>query len=135
MYNQLEDLIIAEARRQGVHPNSTALMQTAMDLAGSGVAGGNIILPGRGVLAASAYVRTLREALPNGFSPISPSTTENAAFSGNVTADMARKVAASRLRALPDDWDRVRSQVVGKTAAAMDAIAASRLTTRNTKEI
>jgi hypothetical protein len=133
--NQLEDLIIAEARRQGVHPSSAALMQTALDLAGSGVVDGAIVLPGKGVLAVSSYVRTLREALPSGFKPIGHSTTENPAPTGNVTIDMKRKVAASRLRELPSDWDRVRRQVVGKTAAAMDAIAAARLATRNTKEI
>jgi hypothetical protein len=57
----LEFLILTEARRQGVKPNADAVRQAGIDLAGSALTEqGLILMPGKGAISPADYVRSLR---------------------------------------------------------------------------
>jgi len=118
MMQELEDLIVAECRRQGCQPNSSAMMQMAIDLAGSSVGSDGMITVSRNgencSLRAGDYVHSLRGSMPTAFQ----SLTE--AKSLSLTERMKAEVAASR-KGLPSDWKDVRSRVTGLTASMMDA--------------
>jgi hypothetical protein len=125
-FSVIEDLVVAAARRQGVQPDASAMMQAALDLAGSSVVDGAFILANRSLLPRD-YVASLRASMPDAFKPVGGHVPDPATVpTGNLTLDMSRKVRALRSQKLPSDWDHVRKQVVGKTAEMMDRISASR---------
>ena len=115
---ELEDIIVSTARQLGVHPTALVMTQVALDLAGSVVVDGMIVIAGKGVLAPRDYIASLRARLPGGFAPLGPppATTGN----GNLTEQWKHEIAESRSKALPSDWQAVRSRVKGLTAEMMD---------------
>ncbi|MEH2510174.1 hypothetical protein V1291_001528 [Nitrobacteraceae bacterium AZCC 1564] len=119
MMQELEDLFVAECRRQGCQPNSSAMMQMAIDLAGSLVSGdGTIRIVRNGEnfsMRANDYVRSLRDSMPTAFENL----TEAKAKGLSLTERMRAEVEASR-KGLPSDWREVRSRVTGLTASMMD---------------
>jgi hypothetical protein len=125
----LEDLIVAEARKLGFAVSSDAVMQSAIDLAGAVLTPqGLLALPGKGTLAPADYARALRAAMPTAFKPLDADRSE-ATPAGNMTEWMCRQVAATRRKTpLPEDWHRARGQYADSslTARMMDEIAASR---------
>jgi hypothetical protein len=119
----IEDIFVAEARKQGVHPNSDAMRHVAIQLAGSTMAGSLIQIPGTGSISARDYVASIHRAMPEAFKSLHeiPVTSPT----GNMTTDMRREIDATRSsKVLPDDWDEVRKRMNGRTAEMMDAVAA-----------
>ncbi len=122
----IEDLILKEARRQGVMPNADAVRQAGIDLAGAVLTGDGLIsLPGRGAISPADFTRSLRRAMPNGFVSIAdrPATSDERRSGETMTDFMRRQVEAGRKQLqLPDDWEQVRSRYIGLTASMMDSI-------------
>lgn len=120
MADHLEALIQTESRRQGYQPNAEAMMQAAVDLAGSALTNQGLIhIPGRGSISPADFVRDLQSRMPNAFAGVADerrAETKN----GNLTEQMRQEVAAGRReRALPTDWLAVRSKSTGITAQHM----------------
>ena len=112
----LEDLIISTSRQLGVHPNANAMTQVALDLAGSTVIDGMIVIVDKGSLRPRTYVESLRASMPSGFAPIDTPTLPL----GNLTDQWRREIAENISKALPAEWDNVRSRMKGLTARMMD---------------
>lgn len=115
---QLEDLIISTARQLGVHPTALAMTQVALDLAGSEVIDGMIVVPGKGALKPDDYLKSLRSAMPSGFAPVAAPV--EITVTKNLTDEMRREIAESRSNVLPAEWHAVRSRMKGLTAEIMD---------------
>ena len=115
---ELEDILISTARKIGIHPTALAMTQVALDLAGSVVVDGMIVVAGKGALAPRDYIASLQAAMPGGFTRLGapPAPTRK----GNLTEQMKQEIAESRSNALPSDWHTVRSRMKGLTAAMMD---------------
>lgn len=119
MLDPLETLILTEARKQGCQPNSDAMRQATIHLAGATLNHGLIHLPNVGSIAPADFIRSLRNQAPGSFTALGdkPPATKS---SGNLSADMKAEVAANRRqRALPSDWLAVRSNATGVTAQHM----------------
>jgi hypothetical protein len=120
MADPLETLILTEARKQGCQPNTDAMRQATIHLAGATLNDQGLIhLPNVGSIAPADFIRSLRSQAPESFAALSdkPPVTKS---SGNLTADMKAEVAANRRqRALPSDWWAVRSNTTGTTAQHM----------------
>jgi hypothetical protein len=118
----LDDLFVAECRKQGFQPNADAMRQAAIDLAGSTLTDqGLIAMPGKGAISLKDFVCSLRGLMPTAFGSLSDDKP-----AGNMTTDMRREIGTSRKQPLPDDWDQVRSRMIGTTATMMDEVAAMR---------
>jgi hypothetical protein len=130
MTDHLEDLILAEARRQGYRPNAEAMRQAAIDLAGSTLNGQNLItMPGRGSISPADFVRSLRSLMPSAFSKVGEKPSDDKPAGKTLTEFMREQIEGSRKQIpLPDDFDRVRNRyAVGSlTRTMMDSIAAAR---------
>jgi hypothetical protein len=129
MTDHLEDLILTEARRQGIKASEAAVRQAACDLAGSNlIAQGLIAMPGKGTISTADFVRSLRNHMPQAFVPVTdkPATPEERRSGETLTDFMRRQVEAGRKRPLPDDWDQIRSRASGLTARSMDEVASKR---------
>jgi hypothetical protein len=95
----LEFLILTEARRQGVKPNADAVRQAGIDLAGSALTEqGLILMPGKGAISPADFVRSLRNRLPEAFGSIDDKPAGKPA---KLTERMRAEIAASRKRPLP----------------------------------
>jgi hypothetical protein len=118
----LEDMFVAECRRQGCQPSADVMRQVAVDLAGGVLTDqGLIVMPGKGAISPKDLVRSLRNFMPTAFGSLTGDKPL-----GNMTIDMRREIAASRKQPLPDDWDQVRSRMIGLSARMMDERAAMR---------
>jgi hypothetical protein len=125
----LENLILTEARKQGVKPNADAVMKASIDLAGAVLASDGLIsLPGRGSISPADFTRSLRRAMPEGFTPVTdkPATSDERRSGESMTDHMRRLVAAGRKRSFPDFWEQLRARATGLTKACMDEIDAKR---------
>lgn len=111
----LENLIVAEARKHGFAVTADAVMQSAIDLAGGTMTNeGLISLPGRGTISIRDYARALQASMPAAFRPLDADQPE--AKPGSLTEAMRQEVAASRRKtALPDDWNEVRARYEADT--------------------
>lgn len=120
MVDPLETLILTEARKLGCQPNSDAMRQATIHLAGATLTDQGLIhLPNVGSIAPADFIRSLRNQTPESFATLGdkPPATKS---SGNLSADMKAEVAANRRqRALPRDWLAVRSNATGTTAQHM----------------
>lgn len=118
--NDLEDLVLKEANRQGYQPGQDAIRQAAIDLAGASlVEGGLIALPGLGSITPADFVRSLRKQMPDAFK------TAGEQAKGNLTQRMQAELAARR-RSLPADWDSVYKRMTGLTREMMAEVARNR---------
>lgn len=116
MTDQIEDLIMTEARRQGYQPDQNAMIAAAIHLAGSAMVNGLIVIPNKGAISAGDIVRGLRNQMPEAFTGLDKEGAEETT-STSLTEQMRREVAATRRRrALPSDWLAVRSKAKGITA-------------------
>ncbi|MCK1702593.1 hypothetical protein IVA86_14420 [Bradyrhizobium sp. 146] len=120
MTDHLEAMIQTEARQQGYQPNAEAMMQAAVDLAGSVLTDQGLIhLPGRGSISPADFVRDLHGRMPSAFASLADERRAETK-TGNLTEQMRQEVAASRRqRMLPRDWLAVRSKSTGTTAEHM----------------
>lgn len=122
----IEDLIASEAVRQGLKINAEGMRRAAIDIAGGTLTADRLIaMPGRGSISAADFVRSLRNAMPEGFAPVTdkPATSDERRSGETLTAFMRRQVEAGRKQLqLPDDWEQVRSRYTGLTASMMDSI-------------
>jgi hypothetical protein len=118
----LEDMFVAECRRQGLQPSADAMRQAAVDLCGSAVTNGGLIaMPGKGSISPADFVRSLRNHMPESFGSLNDKSQ-----AVSLTERMRREIAANPNRSLPADWSDVRSRMTGLTARMMDALAAAR---------
>jgi hypothetical protein len=120
----LEDLFVAECRKQGFQPNTDAMRQAAIDLAGSTLTDqGLIAMPRKGAISPKDFVCSLRGFMPTAFGSLSDDKS-----AGNMTTDMRREIAANRSRSLPSDWhDLPKKYSAGSlTGQMMDELAAAR---------
>ncbi|WP_065753000.1 hypothetical protein [Bradyrhizobium paxllaeri] len=129
MEDHLEDLILTEARRQGIQPNADAMRKAAIDLAGSVMTSdGLIALPGRGSITTADFVRSLQKQMPEAFGTLNEGKPAIKP-SGNLTADMKAELESSRRKqSMPADWGSVRARYSpdSLTARYMEELAASR---------
>lgn len=116
MTDNLEDLVLKEARRQGYQPNQHAMRQAAIDLAGSVMTGGLIVIPGLGAISPADFTRSLRDRMPESFAGIDDKQPAKSA--GNMTESMRAEIAASRKQATPADWNKVRGKYAAGTVTA-----------------
>lgn len=121
MTDHLEALIQTEAHRQGYQPNAEAMMQAAVDLAGSSLTNQGLIhMPGRGSISPADFVRDLQGRMPGAFACLADQRRSGIETKGNLTEQMREEVAAGRRQqGLPSDWLAVRSKATGATAAHM----------------
>lgn len=121
MTDHLEELISAEAARQGFKANADAVKAAVVDLAGSRMTEDRLIhMPGRGSISAADFVRDLHGRMPNAFTSLVDERNSETRTMGNLTESYRQEVAASRCqRALPSDWMAVRSKATGITAQHM----------------
>jgi restriction endonuclease Mrr len=115
----IEDLFVAECRRQGHQPGQNVMREAGITLAGSSLtAQGLVSLPSKGVISLSDLVRSLHSQMPESFSEISadkPGTQQ----AGNLTEAMRLEVAETRqARRLPDDWKQARDKYATNTLTA-----------------
>ncbi|MGY2939597.1 hypothetical protein ACVWZ6_009199 [Bradyrhizobium sp. GM6.1] len=68
---KIEDAVISAARAKGFQINSAVMQTVAIDLAGSSLNGGMILILGRGTLSISDYLRDLHNRAPSGFAELS----------------------------------------------------------------
>ncbi|MET4320342.1 hypothetical protein [Bradyrhizobium sp. RT5a] len=120
MTDQLEDLIAAEAVRQGLKASAEAMRAAVIDLAGSRMTEDRLIhIPGRGSISPADFVRDLHGRTPNAFASLTHERKVET-MTGNLTERMRQEVAATRRqRELPSDWLAVRSNATGITAQHM----------------
>ncbi|UQR64296.1 hypothetical protein LRP30_02960 [Bradyrhizobium sp. C-145] len=132
MTDNLEDLILLEARRQGYQPNAAAMMRAAIDLAGSFMTTQNLIsMPGKGSISPADFVRSLRAQMPDAFGNLVDTSlhTGMRPVEQTLTQSMREEIAAGRKQSLmPDDWRQVRAKYASGTLTAkmMDERAAER---------
>lgn len=112
MADRLEDLFVAECRRQGHHPDADAMGQVAVILAGSSLNDQNlIVMPGKGSLSPADLVRSLRGSMPESFSEICADKPDAQPAGRTLTERYRAEIEASRLkRSLPSDWQQVRAK-------------------------
>ena len=126
----LESLILEEARRQGFTINAEAMRRAAVDLVGSAVTdAGLITMPNKCVISRSDFVRTLRTAMPDGFTTITDRSDSDVRRPGEtMTAYMKRVNEAGRKQKdLPSNWQALKSRMTGLTLQSMNAIEKSRV--------
>jgi hypothetical protein len=115
----VEDEFVTACRKQGFQPSADAMRQAAIDLAGSALTAGLIVMPGKGSITPKDFASSLRNQMPEAFEALN-----HVRSSGNLTTDMRREIAA-RSRSLPADWSDIRSRMTGLTAQMMDERAAT----------
>lgn len=120
MTDHLEDLIAAEALRQGFKANADAIRAAAIDLAGGLMTSDRLIhMPGRGSISPADYIRDLLDRMPNAFARLADKRKAETTM-GSLTEQMRQEVAASRRQQpLPSDWLAIRSKAAGITAQHM----------------
>jgi hypothetical protein len=122
---RLEDLFVAECRRQGHQPSADAVRQAAVELCGSAITTEGLIrIPGKGTISPVDFVRSLRNHVPEAFGKIDVEQPQH----GNLTERMRLEVAASRNPSVPADWQQVRKRYAtdSLTGRMMDELAAAR---------
>lgn len=117
MSTEIEDAIVAAARSVGFAINSATMTTVAIDLAGSKMKDGLIMIPGKGGLKVEDYLRDLRARAPSGFSKVQQAQKPD--FERTVS-EMRRK------RPLDAAWHERRTEAVGITRTMMDEIARNR---------
>jgi hypothetical protein len=102
----IEDAVVAACRKLGVRPNSNAMMQVAIDLAGSTMGDGILVLPDGGPLSPLDYADKLHSRMPEAFSGIDdkPDTKQVVTLTQKYQAE----IAASRKRPSITDADLTR---------------------------
>jgi hypothetical protein len=128
MTDQIEDVIASAALKQGLKASAAAMKQAAIDLAGSTMTADQLIsVPGKGSISPRDYVNSLRNLMPEGFTPVTdkPATSDERRSGETLTDFMRRQVEATRKKApLPDDFEQIRNRyAVGSlTRTMMDQI-------------
>ncbi|UFX46136.1 hypothetical protein HAP47_0005340 [Bradyrhizobium sp. 41S5] len=113
--DHLEDAFIAECRRQGFQPNQNVMREAATILAGATLTHGLITLPSKGSISPADLARSLRAAMPESFDGVEDRPDSKPTV--NLTESMRRELEAHpSKRALPSDWQTVRSKATGVTA-------------------
>ena len=129
MTDQIEDVIASAALKQGLKASAAAMKQAAIDLAGSTMTADQLIsVPGKGSISPRDYVNSLRNLMPEGFTPVTdrPATSDERRSGETLTDFMRRQVAAGRKRSFPDGWEQLRARATGLTKLCMDEIEAKR---------
>jgi hypothetical protein len=114
---EIEDAIVAAARSIGFAINSATMTTVAIDLAGSTIENGLIMIPGKGGLKVQDYLKDLHARAPSGFSKVQQ---PDKADSERTIGEMRRK------RPLDAAWHSRRARATGITRTMMDEIAARR---------
>lgn len=120
----LEDQFISEARRQGGHPTTEAMKQFAVRYAGLPVADGYIVTPAGSIHLRDA-VASMRSESPSLF--VDRADTSDELPAGATITQQMQHELRNHSRALPSDWQAVRSRVTGKTRQMMDEAEAARM--------
>lgn len=121
MSDQLEDLFVAECRRQGHQPNDKIMRELAVILAGSTLNGQSlIVMPGKGSLSIRDLANSLRTAMPESFTAVSADQPKAKPPAGaTLTECMRLEIEATRRRRpLPEDWRIVRDRYAPDTLTA-----------------
>jgi hypothetical protein len=117
MSTEIEDAIVAAARSVGFAINSATMSTVAIDLAGSTMKDGLIMIPGKGGLKVQDYLKDLRARAPSGFSKVQQPDKPD---SERTIGEMRRK------RPLDAAWHARRASATGITKSMMDEIATRR---------
>ena len=117
MNSEIEDAIVATARSLGFAINSATMTTVAIDLAGSTLANGLIVIPGKGGLKVQDYLKDLHARAPSGFSKVQQPDKPD---SERTIGQMRRK------RPLDAAWHARRASATGITKTFMDEIARNR---------
>ncbi|MGY4234957.1 hypothetical protein ACVIIW_003904 [Bradyrhizobium sp. USDA 4449] len=117
MSNEIEDAIVAAARAVGFAINSATMTTVAIDLAGSKIEHGLIMVPGKGGLKVGDYLKDLYARAPSGFSKVQQPDKPD---SERTIGEMRRR------RPLDAAWHARRARATGITKAMMDEVAALR---------
>lgn len=125
--NVIEDLFVAEARRQGYQPTSAAMMAAASHYAGSRVTGDFLVTSQGYSIHIRDAVASLRNEMPSGFALIDDVRDDELPDSATLTQRMMHELRQNRQNVMPSDWKEVRARMTGKTAEMMDAAEAKRL--------
>lgn len=118
MSTEIEDAIVAAARAVGFAINSAIMTTVAIDLAGSTLENGLIMVPGKGALKVQDYLKDLHARAPSGFSKVQQQPGKP--DSERTIGEMRRK------RPLDAAWHARRAGATGITRTMMDEIAAHR---------
>ncbi|MCW1993087.1 hypothetical protein ABIE85_008665 [Bradyrhizobium diazoefficiens] len=114
---EIEDAIVAAARSIGFAINSATMTTVAIDLAGSTIKDGVIMVPGKGGLKVEDYLQDLRARAPSGFSKVQPHEKPE---SERTVSEMRRG------RRLDAAWHARHAKATGITKAMMDEIMRNR---------
>lgn len=117
MSTEIEDAIVAAARAVGFAINSAIMTTVAIDLAGSTLENGLIMVPGKGSLSVHDYLRDLHDRAPSGFSRLQQADKSDAE---RTITEMRRK------RPLDAAWHARHARATGITKTMMDDIARKR---------
>lgn len=117
MSTEIEDAIVAAARAVGFAINSAIMTTVAIDLAGSTLENGLIMIPGKGALKVQDYLKDLHSRAPSGFSKVQQPDKPDAE---RTIGEMRRK------RPLDAAWHARRASATGITRTMMNEIETSR---------
>lgn len=117
MSTEIEDAIVSAARAVGFAINSTIMTTVAIDLAGSTLENGLIMVPGKGALTVQDYLKDLHARAPSGFSKVQQPDKPD---SERTIGEMRRK------RPLDAEWHARRAKATGITRTMMDEIERTR---------
>ena len=118
----IEDEFVAEARRQGFQPDHEIMKAVAIELVGSTIQDGYIVLPNGNSLAVSDAVKGFMAAHSSGFTALAePTEDESDRFSG-LTAAYLEENRRMRLSGKPEGT----RHFTGKTLEMMQEIIAAR---------
>ena len=116
--SEIEDAFVSEARRQGFQPDHDVMRSVAIELAGSNLLDGWIVLPGGNSLALTDAVKGFMAANPSGFASLTEPAEDNG-YSGLTKA----YIDENRNRLSVPESTR---HFTGKTLEMMQEIIAAR---------
>lgn len=121
MTDHLDDILVAESRRQGLQPSADAMKAAAIALAGSRVEGDFIVSPTGQSIHVRDAVASLHASQPESFTRIDATTDDDHGYSpGTLTARMIEENRRNRMSGKPVDAGRYRgltAQFLAENAA------------------